>query len=142
MKTLTFNKNSWHYWIVRQLTNYDLYSPGKQDICSYTRALFYGLLLISLVGSVSLIAFLFLASPILAFFINSKFLYSIVPTAYEIWFMIFFIGVLAGFCMSLKFLIEKIYYMATSKQNIKEPGPVKQMYNHWKEKTCVKVEFK
>jgi hypothetical protein len=46
MKSLTFNKNSWHYWFVNKTTNYFELNDGY-DICSYTRA-FIGGVFISL----------------------------------------------------------------------------------------------
>jgi len=145
MKTLTFNKNSWHHWIVWHFTNYNVYSPGKADICGYTRALLQGLFLISLASSGVLIAFIFLASPILDIFIHFKALDEIAPIALRVWCLIFLGGVLALFLMLLKFLIKKIYNKIHSKEKkIKEkmPSAIREMYNHWKEKTCVKVEFK
>lgn len=145
MKTLTFNKNSWHHWIVWHYTNYNVYSPGKADICGYTRALLQGLFLISLAAWCVLLIITFILSPLLALFIHVKLLNDLVPVAVFVWALIFMFGVVGTISILLKSLIKKIYNKIHSKEKkIKEkmPSAIREMYNHWKEKTCVKVEFK
>lgn len=152
MNTVNINKKSWHYWLAKMYDGSIKYRDDL-DICSYTRKVFAGFLI--------LFAITFFVS-----FFAALLGYGLVG-----WFNVFVhgkwpvagagspqIGMMIADCIVLgaAVLIIGIMYTAEQVENWNwkkihdgpsfktpaEPGALSKMWKHFKEKTCVKVEFK
>lgn len=142
METIKFNYNSWHARLVARATDYFIIYEETPDICSYTRALVKAIIKV-LIG-VTVLSFLVLSLlttlvQVLSFVFH--FTFPKVLLAYA-----FFGTIVLGFIMGclLVAVITAAYEAIENKiktREPKEPGAIKTMYKHWKEKTCKKVEF-
>lgn len=162
MKTITFNKNSWYYHLVK---NYPLRFEYeiKEDLCGYIRQFIYSLFTVIFVTLVITILIQISICPILYYFL---------PEFFDIYFVdeivtlhqksIFEINTKVGIGMILDANILAVtlvvFYTDYLSYKIKEiksfisindkfyvrrqPSFLGLMYKSIKEKTCFKIEFK
>ena len=132
MKTLTFNKSSWHYTIAN-FGGFDKWDD--QDLCTYTRKFISGIfksiiivLCIALFGYGISDAILGIIFSIITgtMLIGESGLFTI----YLICCFVFFIGV---------YLVTGTIMELTSKRSHKSDGFVTNAYKGWKEKYCIKI---
>ncbi len=158
MKSLTFNKSSWHYLLATKIGNYDpprkyedsdeLYGDSG-DICTYTRHVLLGALLLTLVGVIiacvgfALWHFIF---GIIFSLLCGCYMFSDLGTIVLVVGSIFALSV--GFFKSVKAIGEWNYNrkMDKRKNYVNRPpkpdGFMKHAYKSWKGKFCVQIEFK
>lgn len=144
MKTFEISKDSWHYQLVNKFTGYFVYGAGakdKADICSYTRALLWSFVpLLAIIALICVVGGLPLAAIIWWIFVHSK----SVPAFVAVGTLIL---VAQAFALTMFGIFEGVsrlreWYRAKNPQYVKQPGSIATMYNHWKEKTCVKIKVK
>lgn len=145
MKALTFNKNSWHYLLATKMAHYRPYDRehgygDNTDICTYSRHVMGGLLLLTLAAAG--IAFAgFIASHILLGVWFSIMLGTWFFSDWAIGAMIV-IGVCSvAFGGAALIAWNRDRRMSTEYRN-RPDGFVKHAYKSWKEKYCVQINFK
>lgn len=141
MKTLKLKKGSWHYRLAGITANLEIFN--EPDICSYTRSVLAGILVILLLGM--LIAFA-------GFFLSHMILGAIFASIYGVWILtdIAVIGYIAASLLATVFAIEQIIKFSERRSRrrrnmpveTKPDGFVKHAYKSWKNRFCVKVTFK
>lgn len=134
MKTLTFNRKSWHAKLAK-VAGYDFYHG---DVCSYTRHVLGGSLLAA-----------FLAAA--AFVVSFLAIHMLLGIAFSLWYGIFLftdagvfglmIGSVIGLITAAHYLNEKLKERRWETRN-KPDGFVKNAYRGWKDKYCTKIEFR
>ena len=133
MKTLKFNRDSWHFKLVNTLFGYSVYEIS--NICSYTRAVLFSLFLVTLVAI--LIAFgVFLIGDFLGYLIASILNFTFIEpegTAIAVM-MILFISSIVG----IAFLIGKFSSRTLEKVSDSFIG---EAYKSFKGKYCAKIKF-
>jgi hypothetical protein len=144
VKTLNFNKNSWHYRLATKVGDFD---EEDGDFCSYVRNVTLGVFLSAMM--VTMIS-------IILYAIGREFY-----AAYTCWFtpvctfgnfekaVALTVAIAAGVVFTIFMLVwnsnrrrrirEEIYL---GRRMAPQPGFVKTAYKSIKEKTCFKVEFK
>lgn len=129
---VTFNTNSWHYKLASTYTSFSPYI--HTDICSYTR---------KVVLSFFSLAMIALASVFIG--------WGIIDVALWAWFFYhgYFLGLMGPgivtISLSIAVLIIAGDTLLSSLRHYKtqkEPGFIRKAYRSWKDKYCVKVEFK
>lgn len=135
MKPLVFRKGSWHYKLASITRNLDIFG-NDMDICSYTKAVFAGILVI-------LIAALIIALAGHLFFhmvfgvITSIVMGQIILTESAV------IGIIA-ICLALVIYgIDSLLTWSERRRFAprKPDGFVKNAYKSWKDRYCFKVTF-
>lgn len=141
MKSLTFNKSSWHYTMAHA-AGFEPGNDNQGDICEYTKA----------VLKCSLAA-LFCA----AVFAGVSFLlvHLILGIAFSLWYGVWMMTVwgeatimvlvIGTFVVTLFFGVEWLIKWNRNRKYNKEDKPdgfIKHAYRSWKEKYCVQVTFK
>ena len=140
MKTITIDKNSWHY---RLLDKLDFYVAP--DICSYTRKVLGALFLVGLMACFSLY--------ILGALTNIA-IWLVVCLQHSVWFQpepwalgttiavlgfVFIIGIVLG----AVWIAETNTKRKIRRRNNNEPdGFVTEAYKSFKDKVCYRVDFK
>ena len=146
MKALTFNKNSWHFLLATKVAGYNApysyegYICGDSaDICTYTRHVMGGLLLLTFAGLLIAGVGFILSNILLGIWFSimlGMFFFSEVGTVGLV-----FIGA-GGGLFGLKTLINWYVDRSSSAETIERPdGFVKHAYKSWKEKYCLKINF-
>lgn len=145
MKALTFNKNSWHFLLATKMGHYRPYDResgygDNADICTYSRHVMGGLLLLTLAAAA--IAFAgFIVSHILLGIWFSIMLGTWFFSDWAVGAMIV-LGI-GAFVIGMKVAIDWQYERRMSSEYRNRPdGFVKHAYKSWKEKYCVQIEFK
>lgn len=150
MKALTFNTNSWHFLLATKVASYRVpsvskYSDGEfytygdsADICTYSRHVMGGLLLLTLAG-VAIAGAGFIVSHFLLGIWFSIMLGTWFFSDWAVGAMIVF-GI-GGFIIGTKVVIDWLYNRRMNSRT-KPDGFVKHAYKSWKEKFCVQIEFK
>lgn len=145
MKSVTFNRKSWHFWLATKVADY---SEESEDFCAYVRSVLFGAAMIFLMAS--FVAFCLYA-------IGREF-HSLYTCVIAGWFGIQAVcsygdfekaalgveSVIGGFMLIAFLAIKYVNWRDERKykNRDKEPGFVKIAYRNFKEKTCKKVEFK
>lgn len=125
---MKINKKSWHYHIVNTYSNFDPYYT--RDICSYTRQILLGILniiSIILIGSILIYSMVF--ELIFQIFIFTDYSSPFFVVGTVLWIFLLF-----------SFLMSGLHIYISSRKN-KPSGFVKNAYNSWKNKFCIKLEF-
>ena len=145
MKSLTFSKNSWHYYLAKLAYDkpYDeVLSDVCPDICTYMRYVALGLFILLGMGVV-IAAAGFILSHVILGIIFSLFYGVLMFTPEAI------AALLLGTILGVGFLSHKLFKMRQEKllsteyrNRIRHDGFAKNAYKSWKEKFCVKVEFR
>ena len=133
MKTLQFNRNSWHFKLVNTLFGYSVYEIP--DICSYTRAVLFSLFLVTLFAI--LIAFgVFLIGDFLGYLIASILNFTFIEpeNAAIVVMMLLFISSIFG----IGYLIGKFSSRTLEKVS---DSFIAESYKSFKGKYCAKIEF-
>jgi len=145
METIKFNNNSWHARLVARITNY-FENYETPDICSYTRTVVWAIIKV-LIGVIFLSLLVFSATTTLVqmLFFVFHFTFPNVLLFYAFLGAIVW-GAIGGCLIASVMTIAGALVSSYIKNKIgmkvqKEPGAIKIMYKHWKEKTCKKVEF-
>lgn len=135
MKTLTFNKQSWHYTIAK-FGGFERWA--EQDLCTYTRAFIMGIMQIAFCTAVIAIGGLILSHAILGI------IFSIMTGT----FMFTEIGFLTMIAISVILLIvgalvsiDKIQQHMNNRQDT-PAGFIKNAYTAWKSKYCIKIDIR
>jgi len=152
MKALTFNTNSWHFLLATKMAGYkapyvskysngEIYTYGdKADICTYSKYVVSGLLLLTLAG---------LAVAAIGFIVSHILLGIYFSIMLGMWFFSDIAGgamIVAGLIL-LWLGVAKAWSwnydrkMSTEYRN-RPDGFVKHAYKSWKEKYCVQIVFK
>ena len=138
MKTLQLNKNSWHYWLTRKyrlLSDYETH-----DICSYSSIVLGACLLtlilfvLSCLGIFMIVAGLWVLAGLLF-----HFSYPEILNGFAI-----MIGVFLLTMLRIRYHEWKLNRMFDEDgYRIHKPDNfLKHAYQSWKQKFCIKVEFK
>lgn len=161
MKSINFNRASWHAWFIDTTTDYfkDRINAAERngkwegdgdaaiwvsdvvsyDICSYTRAFLAGVFktivvgaLLFCLGSVLLSGLIY---PLLWLFNH----HVKIPPYAAAGFILWVVGLGAAIC-------KLIYDWNDARKNArpkveKPPSVLKTMFKHWHDKTCAKIEF-
>jgi len=133
MKTLTIDRNSWHYRLAKFGK---LYDEGGTDLCSYFWALVRGVVSVPFSIIVGVLAGFLLFAPILALIVWA------VEGRYPVEIFALFGSFL--YCISA-FIGFVVWFVLRGVEKIGSTPPmqlVKAGYRGWKEKTCVLVEVK
>ena len=146
MKELVFDRTSWHFWIAN--FGHKRVRPEKwddniqTDICTYTRAVFWGLInftLVALLFSTLGGLVLFSIGNLIGYFLFDYGLYEITKAVMAtIAIVAGAIGALVGFCAIVAAYKTSIGYVSDKMADAK-PGFVKNAYRSWKDKYCVKI---
>lgn len=136
MKLFTINTKSWHYWFATVMGDFSRYDITS-DICTYTRSIFLGMLLTFLLSFLVFIGFILpVGNLIYCLFIWKINSLAIGAIAFLVTIML----------MALLFKLSSIYYKYKSHHSVIEENKpdnfIKQAYASWKNKFCIKVEFK
>lgn len=148
MKSLTFNKSSWHYRIATKVSNYSPYDEeydrgDSPDICTYSRHVAGALLLLTLGAA------LFLGISYILIHVVLGIAFSLMTWSF-MFTEIGFAGLIAlcmiGFVCGAIYLKNKIEERRNnrrySNRGVPKPdGFVKNAYKSWKEKYCVRITF-
>ncbi len=144
MKTLNFNKKSWHYWVATKMGDFD-FTAG--DFCAYLRSVFLGLFFLLVIAAFVALLMYFIGLELRAAYTCT---FSKVCTfgKTEEAFADFVAGLtaFAGF-LALCSRNEKRKARIRAELNSgvrkpQQPGFLAMAYKSLKEKTCFKVEFK
>jgi len=148
MKTLTFNKDSWHFQIATRIAGYNApYSyPGEDhvygdnaDICTYSKYVVSGLLLLMITGALLAGVGYILAHVLLGVWFSivlGKFFF----TEIGIIGLIVLIGIVIAF--GVKLLNDWRYSQRMKAEYRDGPdGFMKHAYKSWKGKYCLKINF-
>ena len=140
METLKLKKGSWHYRLASITANLEIFN--EPDICSYTRSVLAGMLIVAAVT----VLFSFVS-----FTLAHMILGVIFASIYGAWILtdIAIIGYILTATFGFIFLIDRGIKIADvrrirNKLNPKEVKPdgfVKHAYKSWKNRFCVKVTF-
>ena len=135
MKTFEFSKDSWHY---KLMDNWDpsLTRNGNIDLCSYTRGLFFALIIHAII-----IGFITILAGGTLYSIGN--LYSFLFLGYVLdpfSVIILLVEVLMGALVGFIFWNEKRKLREI--ENPSKPGFIGLAYLGWKEKFCARIEFK
>lgn len=139
MKTLTVNRNSWHYKLAK-LGGRDVYY--ETDICSYTRRVMFGVVLAILATAAGIGAIYLLVDIVLGLGFSIWYGVWLMNAPGEIALMV--VAILS-FSAGVIFSIEKVsqaWRRHKRNQYDREPGFVGQAYQSWKHKYCTKIEFR
>lgn len=133
MKSFTLNTKSWHYWFATTMGDFSRYDITS-DICTYTRSIFLGMLLTFLL---SVLVFSAVILPV-GNLVYCLLLWKLNLLAEG---TLGLLGCVAF--MALLFTLASLYrkHGAPIIEN-KPNGFIKQAYASWKNKFCIKVEFK
>jgi len=141
---MKLNRNSWHYWLATKYSNEIKWKleDFPTDICTYSKMVLKGLLFaIFMAVTISFLTlpliycgFWLIMASITGDFSFPKIIILDLLFRFGIaeYLMIAFLGII-GLYFS---------YMDKKKFNKSEPGFIKQSYLSWKNKYCVKVEFR
>jgi ABC-type multidrug transport system permease subunit len=141
MKSLTFNKNSWHY-LIASMVGYAPYEYGnghERNICTYSKYVVGGIIVLLVMGAgIAGFGFLF-------FQVFFGIVFSLI---YGMWLMSA-TGeaalILTGFFGSIALLglawLAHKRRLERDRFHIRPDGFVKNAYKSWKEKFCLKIEF-
>jgi len=152
MKTLSFNTNSWHWFIAHEMGNYVPTRHGS-DLCAYTRRVILGS--IKLIGFAVIVGFLVAAFGFLFWNVIFGIIFSIITHSW------FFTDIgeggvfVTGFFISvgLVYILGRIVIHSISRgvkavsesakdQIAKKPDSfAANAYNAWHDKFCAKLEF-
>jgi uncharacterized membrane protein len=145
MKALEFKQKSWHFWlanfgrtrIYRQRWEDDI----NTDICSYTSAVFKGLITFVIVACLALAGVTLVVSSVLNIVGYFVFDYGLYETTKG---FIFFMAILT-LALAVLFAVVGI---GRGIENLRdrvdntEPGFVRTAYRSWKDRFCLKITFK
>ncbi len=139
MKTLTLNKNSWHYRLASTYPPCDHWAIAR-DICGYTRQVIRGMITCMFLTPILAYIVLCLILPPIAIFVPDFVLPTLVNpfTAGAIFYVVFALGYTA-------YLIATAYVKLSSKGGLQKAihtGFIYNSYKSFKDKTCFKIDFK
>lgn len=134
MKTLIFNKNSWHYWLAREWANFSPYDEEEQNICAYTKYVLAGLGKILFISALMVAAFVIPAINLIYCIVIWEFNVIAIATIA----MIIFIASSITVSICVGYIRDGKFYIAYKK---KPDGFIKLAYKSWKDKFCCKIEF-
>jgi hypothetical protein len=145
---IQLNRKSWHFWLASKFGDYCYSEPEYQNVCTYTRCFLKGLIV-------------FIISTILTVFMGAIFLgLPLFALGWLIGYMFGFFSlfdpksrladtVFSGFLLSLMWIvfgiifgIVKFWKNGKKFAAVKQPSFLKVAYRSWKDKYCIKVEFK
>lgn len=133
MKTLQFNRNSWHFKLVNKIFGYSVYQIN--DICSYTITVLFSLLILALFGTI--IAFLaYLIGDFLGYFIATIVNFTLInpePAAAAVMII-----------LSIVSIINVIILIGNSSSRTLDKisdSFIVESYKSFKGKYCAKIEF-
>ena len=154
MKTLTFNKNSWHFLLASKVANYTApyeytYDDGEVkvlgdsgDICTYSKHVMGGLLILTISAALIACVGLVLAHVVLGIWFSvmlGTFFFT------ELGIAGLSVAILAGLFFSAKTYLDRRAdrLLSTEYRNrvVKPDGFVKCAYRSWKEKFCLSINF-
>lgn len=139
MKTLTFNKTSWHY-IIAAFGGFNEWKD--QDLCTYTRRFMLGILKAALFGVLIAGAGFVLAHILLGIAFSIYYgtmLFSLVAEFAILVIYVLSLGLGGAICCL--YVGTKIHDYANRDSN-KEDNFIKHAYKGWKEKYCVRITIR
>jgi hypothetical protein len=145
MKALEFKQKSWHFWlanfghtrIYRQRWEDDI----NTDICSYTSAVFYGLITFLFFAIFALAGATWVVSSVLNIFSYFVFDYGLYETTKGFIFLVGILGLAFAALFAGVGISQGIGRLRDRVANA-EPGFVGTAYRSWKDKFCLKITFK
>lgn len=149
MKTFTFKKKSWHYWLAT-ITEPNVEYWKTRDLCSYIRRVIGGLLVVSLGLCLGLLLFMGIGLPVITAIVGDIMMLFHLPRLSEFWLTELKVGngvlIVVSLVITLKYLWKRY---CTSKRDLDdlttEPTPdgfIKLAYKSFKDKVCYAVDFK
>ena len=140
MKNIIFNQNSWHYYLANRIGNYHpYYRPygygDSTDICTYSRFVLWGIIKLFMFGIMFAVVshiMIHIMFGIWFSFMLHTFFFS--ETAIVGLMFLGIIFVILLFCWYDELIAHRRYD--------KPDNFLTQTYKSWKEKFCVKIEFK
>ena len=137
MKSLTFNRNSWHYKIAYHIAGYR--SWHGSDICTYTRYVM-GALFVIFIGVALGLCVLYVLFQTLIGIVFSLMTWTWMFT--ELGFLGLIVLSVLSMIFSVIYIKKKIEDKNREVNRIPKPdGFVKNAYKSWKEKYCVRIKF-
>lgn len=146
MSALTFNKRSWHFWLATKVASYspatsdEEYGGDSADVCTYSRAVAIGLLVLSIVV---------LSGTFFAYVIIHTILGIYFSVMLEQWFFsewgdagVILLG--CGLVTYGVYTIVKVWVKFNERpatRSATHDGFIRNAYKSWKEKFCVPVKF-
>ena len=141
MKTVKFNKDSWHYKLAEEVDSY--YPSEDADLCSYIRTVMKSIFIVALMAT--LVGALFTGMSILAVHAIFGVVYSIIYKTFMftepgvVGLIFLAIATIVG---SVKFATIYVSNMPSSPAKPEKPdGFISTAYGSWKHKYCARVEF-
>lgn len=133
MKTLQFNRNSWHFKLVNKVFGYSAYD--NYDICSYTRTVLFSLLILAVFGTIiALLAYLI--GDFLGYLIATIVNFTLIepePTAAAVIIILFIASMIGG--------VSLIYKASCRTLEKVSDSFIAESYKSFKGKYCAKIKF-
>ena len=153
MKPITFSKDSWHFKLMSNMNhlpdNYDRYDPAPStDICAYSRKLFTCLLVVAIVVMIAVMAGPVTWGDCIAWLVACNVTGQwILPDglgAGAIGEVVIAIAIGIAWCITTMYIKYKTWKRANKpKENVPdEPSIIYEIYRKFKDKTCVRINFK
>lgn len=138
MNTFVVDAKSWHYRFISAIvSDYRLKYRMPEDFCSYWRLFMTACLKVAFIGSVILA----IVGGLIVFPIYSVIQGDFFPIAF-LGLVVVMGALVAGFV----FILEKVEELRTNNRwgtkPQKQPGLIATRYKTWKERHCIKVEYK
>ena len=131
---MVIDKKSWHYHIIYTYTSV-VNSREISDSCSYIKKLLVGILNIFIIITMFVFfIYTMVVDPLLWVIVTGDFNIENFPSFSKT-------GITLWFCLLFTFFIIPIIHY-TQNNSDKPDGFVKKAYKSWKNKVCVKLEFK
>lgn len=148
MKTLTFKRDSWHFWIATRLGRFTYYrrGPNSTDFCEYIRAV----LLCCLLGFVFLLVACFLLFCLSDTFVWLYNCYRVGhffdPGKSGAAFILMILGVVVflGICAGIAYSILWLAVKSVDRQSTNTGAPpsfISKAYESFKDRVCFRVEL-
>lgn len=143
MKTLTFNKNSFHYKLA-EFGGLDKWN--SYDICSYTRRVVVGMLLMCVLGSI----FAFLANIIIQVVLGIGFSFWYRQDLFSDWGKAGMIMIVTSAAGGIILFVPQMLWRAYQNRQariagldlpVKPDGFIKTAYKSHKQKYCLRIDF-
>lgn len=143
MKPFVFSRDSWHYWLAKDVGNFRSYRT-ESNICEYTRAVLKGAMIVIAVAA-SALAMLYWITITLVWWVvvlQHGFFEATGPIVLSLVVGIFgsAILIMEGLPWLFKKARRKLYdARGGSHRAVKTDTFITKAYRSWKDKTCVKV---
>lgn len=137
MKSLEINTNSWHYKLAT-LVGYRSWGQGS-DICTYTRKVMLGILLILLITAAYTLATFILVDIVLGLIFSAiAGMWLMGQLGSVVLLSCAMVGTFIGMFVGMGYSIERYNeYNRTARPD----GFIKEAYKSWKDKYCLKLTF-